>query len=405
MQIMRFGDVLYLNSQLPYDNDAYVKLTLTSVATKVGAGDVAYLWMRAKFEKVGNPTSSEGWWRLSEELPSSLDAQLDYKTIVNPPWLDVDGSNATAETIKAIQGSNEKEFLTGAYNHSSNSAVGNISVSSNTGNPLIIYYKNADLDTLNKAFVIRSWVRIASSQANLKSKANRYSVQITGNISHVTAGVNNYFTGDTERAKSEGAFDGDLLAMPAGNVYVEIAGNDTHRGEFSEVAFTGDYDDLTDKPTTISQAQTNKLNGIEAGAEVNVKSDWNEANSSSDAFIDNKPTIPSAPSLIASKSNVDSSFSDISSHDYNGGDLLVITTIDYKDNQNRMRSVTLTFSEITTTAMWLLNVSSQGEGGRRIDIRKNIIDCKHADKVLLVLATRFWYTNSTRDCCKKLKTS
>lgn len=34
-----------------------------------------------------------------------------------------------------------------------------------------------------------------------------------------------------------------------------------------------------------------KLNGIEAGAEVNVQADWNVINSASDAFIKNKPNI------------------------------------------------------------------------------------------------------------------
>lgn len=38
--------------------------------------------------------------------------------------------------------------------------------------------------------------------------------------------------------------------------------------------------------------EKNKLAGIANGAEVNVQADWNEANSSSDAFIKNKPTIP-----------------------------------------------------------------------------------------------------------------
>lgn len=36
----------------------------------------------------------------------------------------------------------------------------------------------------------------------------------------------------------------------------------------------------------------NKLNGIAAGAEVNVQSDWNVTDTTSDAFIKNKPTIP-----------------------------------------------------------------------------------------------------------------
>lgn len=40
-------------------------------------------------------------------------------------------------------------------------------------------------------------------------------------------------------------------------------------------------------------AEKNKLNGISAGAEVNVQADWNETNTSSDAYIKNKPTIPS----------------------------------------------------------------------------------------------------------------
>ena len=39
-------------------------------------------------------------------------------------------------------------------------------------------------------------------------------------------------------------------------------------------------------------ALKNKLNGIAAGAEVNVQSDWKVTDTSSDAFIKNKPTIP-----------------------------------------------------------------------------------------------------------------
>lgn len=37
-----------------------------------------------------------------------------------------------------------------------------------------------------------------------------------------------------------------------------------------------------------------KLSGIAMGAEVNVQADWNETNTSSDAYIANKPTIPDA---------------------------------------------------------------------------------------------------------------
>ena len=45
-----------------------------------------------------------------------------------------------------------------------------------------------------------------------------------------------------------------------------------------------------------------KLDGVASGAEVNVQADWNEANSSSDAYIQNKPTIPTATSDLTNDS-------------------------------------------------------------------------------------------------------
>ena len=91
----------------------------------------------------------------------------------------------------------------------------------------------------------------------------------------------------------------------------------TPTADLAEVALSGDYDDLTNKPfiptktsdltndsdfvsdanyvhtdNNFTDALESKLEGIEAGAEVNVQSDWAIADDSSDAFIKNKPTIP-----------------------------------------------------------------------------------------------------------------
>lgn len=49
-------------------------------------------------------------------------------------------------------------------------------------------------------------------------------------------------------------------------------------------------------------AEKNKLNGIAEGAEVNVQANWAESNSSSDAYIQNKPTIPSKTSDLTNDS-------------------------------------------------------------------------------------------------------
>ena len=44
----------------------------------------------------------------------------------------------------------------------------------------------------------------------------------------------------------------------------------------------------------ITSTDVTKLSGIAAGAEVNVQANWNESDTTSDAYIQNKPTIPAA---------------------------------------------------------------------------------------------------------------
>jgi len=51
---------------------------------------------------------------------------------------------------------------------------------------------------------------------------------------------------------------------------------------------------LDSTTASFTTALKNKVDGIAAGAEVNVQADFNESNSSSDAFIKNKPTLGSA---------------------------------------------------------------------------------------------------------------
>lgn len=58
---------------------------------------------------------------------------------------------------------------------------------------------------------------------------------------------------------------------------------------------------ITSNDNVITQLQT-KVNTIEEGAEVNVQSDWNVTDNSSDAFIKNKPTIPIVDSSLSTTS-------------------------------------------------------------------------------------------------------
>lgn len=61
---------------------------------------------------------------------------------------------------------------------------------------------------------------------------------------------------------------------------------------WAEKEFGTTVEATTSAAGLMSASDKQKLSGIAPGAEVNVQSDWNETNTSSDAFIKNKPTIP-----------------------------------------------------------------------------------------------------------------
>jgi hypothetical protein len=73
-----------------------------------------------------------------------------------------------------------------------------------------------------------------------------------------------------------------------GTLQTDISGNLTDTVTVhSDVTNAGSGNIITD-------AERIKLNGIDTGAEVNVQADWTEANTGSDAFIQNKPALGTA---------------------------------------------------------------------------------------------------------------
>ena len=114
--------------------------------------------------------------------------------------------------------------------------------------------------------------------------------------------------------------EGLLIDSETGILSVANSGDVTwdsilNKPNFSDVATSGNYDDLSNRPTipaslselendtdfvsdpnyihtdnNYSAADKEKLDGVQAGAQVNVNSDWLETDSNSDAFILNKPT-------------------------------------------------------------------------------------------------------------------
>ena len=95
----------------------------------------------------------------------------------------------------------------------------------------------------------------------------------------------------------------DTLTITAGNniTLTPTASSDT----FSIAATDTTYSDVVAGGTSglMTGSDKTKLNGIAEGAEVNVQSDWNITSTSSDAYIKNKPTIPSKTSDLTNDSN------------------------------------------------------------------------------------------------------
>lgn len=80
--------------------------------------------------------------------------------------------------------------------------------------------------------------------------------------------------------------------------YVAKSITDLHLGDTYVAKESGKGLSTNDYTT----AEKNKLSGIQTGAEVNVQSNWAETNTSSDSFIQNKPSIPSKTSDLTNDS-------------------------------------------------------------------------------------------------------
>ena len=154
----------------------------------------------------------------------------------------------------------------------------------------------------------------------LESLNNYDDTAINTAISTLRRDLDNLISGDTTTAIKtfneiiaflDGVQDTQSLNGIIASIEQQIAGK-MDKVTLATVATSGSYNDLSDKPTIpdvsnkvdkvsgkglstndYTTAEKDKLAGIASGAEVNVQSDWNVTDSTSNAFIKNKPTIPS----------------------------------------------------------------------------------------------------------------
>lgn len=104
---------------------------------------------------------------------------------------------------------------------------------------------------------------------------------IPDELSDLTDDSTHRLVTDTEKSTWSGKQD----ALTAGS-------NITISGGIISATDTTYSDATTSASGLMSPTDKTKLNGIAAGAEVNVQANWNETDTDSDSYIQNKPTIP-----------------------------------------------------------------------------------------------------------------
>ena len=130
----------------------------------------------------------------------------------------------------------------------------------------------------------------AGDETKLVAQANAWSVG-TYSENDFVAHQGKYYSCVTARTPSNTSAPPDdsdgwsLLGTGSGDAEEYTAG--------SGLSLSAGNEFSVDNPFT--DADETKLDGIAEGAQVNIQSDWNEAQSTAGAYIKNKPTIPAAP--------------------------------------------------------------------------------------------------------------
>ena len=318
-------------AKLPTTTTAGKVLKSTSTAGTVEWGDDANTWRNVKVgttEVLGTGTGTGALTFLSQNTNNG-DITFTYdggiKATAKVPsvgngTLTIQGNGTAATTFTANQSGNSTLNIKGGGRTTvTKSADGEITISSTgDGNDNQTVKGNGTAFGANDAVNI-----IPGSNITVTANTTNKTITIAG-----TANDNQTVKGNGTAFGANDAID----IVGAGTVTVTadttnkkititgsahttdhnqtVKGNGTAFGADDAVNFVGTSPvsvtaDTTNKKVTIavSEATTSaaglmsssdktKLNGIASGAEVNVQSDWNVTDTNSDAFIKNKPSIP-----------------------------------------------------------------------------------------------------------------
>lgn len=314
------GKAYYNNNEIATKND------IPTVPTNVSAftNDAGYLTSET------DPTVPA--WAKASTKPTYTAAEVgalpDTTVIPDAPGT-LNTNNSTAQTVSSSESLSgtiklHKISKTGSYNDLLNKPT-----IPTVNNSTITIQKNSstvDSFTLNQSSnkTINITVPTTASDVSALPASTKYGASLSVSIDSTTYVVtaqlkdqdgNNLGTAQTidlplESVVVSGSYDSAtkkvILTLKDGST-IDFSIADLVSGLQTEITSTNKLSaDLISDGTTnkvYTATEKTKLAGIASGAEVNVQSDWNVTNTSSDAYIQNKPSIPSKTSDLTNDSN------------------------------------------------------------------------------------------------------
>ena len=263
------------------------------------------------------PTENSGNLVTSGTVYDALDGKTDKVTGAtsgNFAGLDTNGNLTDS-------GSKASDFATAGQGDKADSAVQTVSIAGGTpvgadndGNVDIPLSTSTTDGAMSAADKTKLDGIASGAEANVQSDWNESDSSSDAFIRNKPANLvqdANYVHTDNNYTAAEKTKLAGIASGAEVNVQSDWTETDSDSDAFiknkpslATVATSGSYDDLLDVPENIVQdanyvhtdnnytaAEKTKLAGIASGAEVNVQSDWTEADSNSDAFIKNKPSL------------------------------------------------------------------------------------------------------------------
>ena len=249
------GDAIYISSWRTPTNHA--TFTITSAAVQTGTGNGCYVYMAGTLSgaaAIAPVTDIGDYLLLAEEVPTQVQVEIPFSDVLDPPWVRTDGSNATDELEAAIQGCDETITLTGTYQRvSAVTAKGHWRIPSaptrTSQRQLIIAFKDADIDRILACWINDAWIEIGGYELEVVDSASFFQKSINAYQGAVVLGPENTGTipsvGDNDTGK--------------------IIGEDVHRGQLDDAAFTGLQRHGTALPSTCAVGLVFLLTAAQGG--------------------------------------------------------------------------------------------------------------------------------------------